>query len=55
MSNGNDELLKNARNMDRDVEYGKTPNGGRNRGANNTGDTKAVDPAGLSGGDTRGR
>ncbi|WP_180956558.1 hypothetical protein [Bacillus canaveralius] len=55
MSNGNDELLKNARNMDRDVEYSKTPNARRDRDATNTGDTKAMDPAGLGGADTRGR
>ncbi|PLR85785.1 hypothetical protein [Bacillus sp. V33-4] len=36
MSNGNDELLKNARNMDRDVEYSKTPNARRDRDATNT-------------------
>ncbi|WP_180953782.1 hypothetical protein [Bacillus sp. T33-2] len=55
MKNGNDELLGNARNMDRDVEYKNNQKANRKNSEPSTGDPEAIDPAGLSGGDTRGR
>lgn len=51
MTNGNDKLLKKARNMDRNVEV-------RSNNNDNNSDKKypdkTIDPAGLSGGDTTG-
>ncbi|WP_158553427.1 hypothetical protein [Peribacillus saganii] len=55
MSNGNDELLKKARDMDQDVEYEKTSRQEQGQGKSKFNDRNAAGPAGLGGGDTRGR
>ncbi|WP_180954108.1 hypothetical protein [Bacillus sp. M6-12] len=55
MSNGNDELLKKARDMDQDVKYENTSRQGQNQGKSRFDDRNAAGPAGLGSGDTRGR
>ncbi|WP_180955283.1 hypothetical protein [Peribacillus deserti] len=51
MRRSNDELLKKARDMDRNVEV---ESGNERTGDERSRDTKTMDPAGLSGADTQG-
>ena len=55
MTNGNDKLLKKDRNMDKDAENRILSDRNQGTGLQNFNDDKVIDPAGLSGGDTKGR